>query len=133
PPPATGLEIVDVTVDQGIRIPVARGGVLVGPEERNGAVLQGRETALRAFYATDPGFAPRTIYGVLTLEHDDGTTAQYEAFVSASEPECEGFATLYECRYGTGQGSLLWRIDGEDVRPGTEYRIELYETAPGHE
>lgn len=133
PPPATGIEIVEVTVDQGLRIPVALGGELVGPTERVAAVLQGRETALRAFYTTDPGYEARTVYGVLVLEQDDGTTTQYEAFVSASEPECEGFGTLHECRYGSAAGALLWRIDGEDIRPLTEYRIELYETAPGHE
>lgn len=135
PPPATGIQIVEVTVDQGIRVPVARNGALVGPAERNAAVLQGRPTALRAFFETDAGFAPRTIYGVLVLEHDDGSTAQYEAFTNATEPgpECEGSEYLYECRYGNAQGSLLWRIEGQDVRPGTEYRIELYEAAPGHE
>ncbi len=134
PPPATGIQIVDVTADQGIRVPVARGGLLVGPGERNAAVLQGRETVLRAFYSTSPGFATRDIYGVLTLEHTDGSTAQYEAFVSASAPgpECAG-VDLYECRYGITQGALLWRILGADVRPGTQYRIELFEVAPGHE
>jgi hypothetical protein len=134
PPPATGLQIVDVTLDQGLRIPIAIDGVLVDPAARDAVVLQGREAALRGFYDTDPGFATRFIYGELTLEHTDGTTAQYEAFAEASEPEpeCEGVA-LYECRYGLPDGALLWRLAGEDVRPGTRYRIALYEAAPGHE
>lgn len=134
PPPATGIQIVEVTVDQGLRIPIVRGGVYVDPTERNATVLQGRQTVLRAFYETAPGFATRDIFGVLTLERPDGTTAQYEAFVTASEPgpECAG-VELHECRYGLPDGALLWRIEGTDVVPGVQYRVELFEAAPGHE
>jgi hypothetical protein len=89
---------------------------------------------VRAFYETDPGFATRDIYGLLWLDHADGTTERYEAFVEASEPgpECEGI-DLYACRYGSPDGALLWRLEDEDVRPGTTFRVELYEAAPGHE
>ncbi|MCX4239293.1 zinc metalloprotease [Paraliomyxa miuraensis] len=133
PPPATGIEIVEITVDQGVRVPVFRDGALVGPAERNAAVLQGRELVLRAFFETDPGWQARPIYGLLTLEHDDGTTAVYEGFTEASEPQCAAFDHLYDCRYGDDNGSLLWRVEGVDVRPGTAYRIELLEAIPGHE
>lgn len=133
PPPATGIEIVDVTADQGIRIPVARDGAYVDPADRNATVLQARVTVIRAFYATDPGFVSRPIYGLLWLERPDGTTTRYEAFVAASAHDCAAAPSLYECRYGDPEGALLWRVEGEDVLPGTRYRIELYETAPGHE
>lgn len=133
PPPATGIQIVDVTADQGMRIPVAREGAYVDPSDRNAAVLQSRVTAIRAFYATDPGFAARPIYGVLWLDRPDGTSTRYEAFVSASEADCSAAPSLYECRYGEPDGALLWRVEGEDIVPGVQYRIELYETAPGHE
>jgi len=133
PPPATGIQIVDVTADQGIRIPVAQDGAYVDPSDRNATLLQGRVTAIRAFYTTDPGFVTRTIYGLLWLDHADGTTERYEAFVQASAPDCGGSPSLYECRYGSPDGALLWRVDGADIRPGTTYRIELYEAAPGHE
>jgi len=133
PPPATGIQIVDVTADQGIRIPVARDGLYVDPSERNATVLQSRVTAIRGFYATDPGFETRAIYGLLWLDQPDGTTARYEAFAVASEPDCDTSPSLYECRYGEPDGALLWRVEGEDIRPGTQYRMELYETVPGHE
>lgn len=134
PPPATGIQIVDVTVDQGLRIPVVRNGALIDPVKRDAPVLQGREAVVRAFYETDPGFATRHIYGLLWLDHTDGTSERYEAFAEASEPgpECEG-VDLYACRYGHPDGALLWRLEDEDVRPGTAFRMELYETAPGHE
>lgn len=133
PPPATGIQIVDVTADQGIRIPIAQAGAYVDPSARNATVLQQRATVIRAFYATDPGFVSRTIYGLLWLDHADGTTERYEAFAQASEPACDGSPSLYECRYGEPDGALLWRVEGTDIRPGTTYRIELYEAAPGHE
>ncbi len=133
PPPATGLEIVDVTVDQGIRVPVARNGVLVGPTERNAAILQNRPAVLRAFYETDPGYVTRNIYALLTLEHPNGDTVQYESFVNTSEDACEGFDSIYECRYTSASGSFIWRVDADDIVPGVVYRIEMLETSPGHE
>lgn len=133
PPPATGIQILDVTADQGIRIPVAQAGTYVDPASRNATVLQGRPTVIRGFYGTVPGFVARPIYGLLWLEHADGTTERYETFVQASEPACEGEPSLYECRYGEPDGALLWRVEGVDIRPDTRYRIELYEASPGHE
>lgn len=133
PPPATGIEIVDVTADQGIRVPVAIGGQLVGGAERNLPLFQGRRTMIRAFYEVDPDFVPRTIYGVLTLEQTDGTTQTYEAFADAGEIEaCKG-QPQWDCRYGSFGGSFNFMVDGADVRPGTYYRIELFETKPGYE
>ena len=133
PPPATGIEIVEVTVDQGVRVPVARNGALVGPGERNAAILQDRPAVLRAFYDTDPGYETRSIYAVMFVEHTDGTSTTYESFITTSEPDCEGRTYLYDCRYGSPTGSFVFRLEGEDMRPGTEYRISLFETAPGHE
>lgn len=132
PPPATGIQIDEVTIDQGVRIPIARLGALVGPTERNLPVLGGRPGVIRAFYETDPGFAARTLYGVLTVTQTDGTETTYESFVSTSEEACDQ-TWIYECRYGSPSGSFVWRVSGEDIRPGMQYSIELFETAPGHE
>lgn len=133
PPPATGIEIVEVTADQGIRIPIARDGELVAPDERNGALLQGRPVVLRAFYETDPGYANRDIYAALFLQHTDGTSTTAESFINTSPPECAEGQALYECRYGSPTGSFVFRLEPEHVRPGTTYRISLFETSPGHE
>lgn len=132
PPPATGIEIVEVTADQGIRIPIALGGELLDPGERNGAVLQGRPLVLRAFYETDPGYANRDIYAVLFLQQTDGSSEIYESFINTSPPECDG-EPLNECRYGSPTGSFVFRLEAQDVRPGATYRISMFETSPGHE
>jgi hypothetical protein len=133
PPPATGIEITEVTVDQGIRVPVARGGELVGPTERNQPLLKNRPAVVRAFYEVDQGYETRAIYALLHLEQLGGEViTTYESFVQTSEEPCEE-PWIYDCRYGSASGSFVWRVPAEDLQPGVRYRIELFETAPGHE
>lgn len=132
PPPARGIQIVDVTVDQGVRVPVARNGAIVPGNERNQAVLKERASAFRAFYEVDPGYESRSIYAVLTVVQSDGTETTYESFVNTSESECD-MNYVYECRYNSAAGSFIWRVFPEDMQPTTQYRIEMFETAPGHE
>ncbi len=132
PPPATGIQITEVTVDQGVRVPVARNGELVGPTERNQAILKDRAAAIRAFYEVDPGYTARTIYGVLTVVQSDGRESTYESFVNTSEMECD-LPYTYDCRYSSPSGGFIWRVFPEDMQPGTQYRIEMLETSPGHE
>lgn len=132
PPPATGIQIVDVTGDQGTRVPIARGGVLVGGIERNAPLLRNRNTVIRAFYEVDPGFATRDIYGVLHLEQSDGTEETLGSFITASEVDCAG-QELIDCRYQTLPASFFWHVRGDLINPETKYRIELFETKPGHE
>lgn len=132
PPPATGIEIIEVTVDQGIRVPVARNGAIVPGNERNQAILSGRPAGVRAFYDVDPGYEGRTIYGLLTVIQDDGTESTYESFTNTSEMPCDQ-EWVYDCRYGSASGSFLWRVFPEDMQPNARYNIELLETAPGHE
>ncbi len=133
PPPATGIQITDVTADQGVRVPVALDGALVGGGERNLPLFQGRRTMIRAFYELDPDFVPRTIYARLVLEQQDGSSQVYEAFADAGEvAACQG-QPAWDCRYGSFGGSFNFLVEGEDIRYGTYYRIELFETKPGYE
>ncbi|MEM6994407.1 MAG: hypothetical protein AAF721_28085 [Myxococcota bacterium] len=132
PPPATGIQITEVTVDQGIRIPVARNGEIVGPSERNQAVLKDRVAAIRAFYEVDPGYESRSIYALLTVIQTDGRESVYESFVNTSEMPCDQ-TYQYECRYSSPSGGFIWRVFPEDIQPGVRYRIEMLETSPGHE
>ena len=64
PPPATGIKIVDVTADQGIRIPVVIGGDLVDGPQRVGALIKDRPILLRAFWEVEPGYEqPESMLG----------------------------------------------------------------------
>jgi hypothetical protein len=132
PPPATGITIVDVTMDQGTRTPIAIGGQLVGGQQRERAILQGRPSVLRAFYEVDAGFEGRNIYALLTLHLPGGTTVEHESFEGAYEQDC-GSEPLYECRYGNLSMGFYWHLPAEEVVPGVEYEIDLFETSPGHE
>jgi hypothetical protein len=132
PPPATGIQIVHVTADQGVRVPVALDGALVPGTSRNLPLLQGRALVLRAFYELDAGYEPRDIYALLTLHFPDGTSTTYENFVQVIDKDCSGQNEL-DCRYGTLPNTFFWRIPPSEVVPGLEYSIELFETAPGHE
>ena len=132
PPPATGIQIVEVTVDQGIRVPVARNGELVGGAERNQAILKDRASVVRAFYEVDPGYEARSIYAILTVVQGDGTETTYDSFVNTSEMPCDQ-QWIYDCRYSSPSGSFIWRVLPEEMQPDTQYRIEMFETSPGHE
>jgi hypothetical protein len=132
PPPATGIQIVDVTADQAVRVPIVLDGVLVDGPQRNAPILKDRPIVLRAFYELDPEFEPRDIYATLYVEQTDGTRTEHANYVTAIHKDC-GTDSRIDCRYGTLPNSFYWRLPAEEVQPGTTYRIELLETAPGHE
>jgi hypothetical protein len=132
PPPATGIQIVDVTADQAVRVAIAQGGVLVEGAQRNAPLLRDRPLVLRAFYELDPEFEPRDIYATLYVEQTDGTVTEHANYVTAIHKDC-GTESRIDCRYGTLPNSFYWRLPPEEVQPGTTYRIELLETSPGHE
>jgi hypothetical protein len=132
PPPATGIQIVDVTADQGLRIPIATNGELIGGSQRNAAILQDRPALIRAFYEVDPGYEAREVYATLYVEQTDGRVTEYGNFVTALDKDC-GDQSLIDCRYATLPNSLFWRVDAEDMQPGASYRIEIVEAKPGHE
>ncbi|MFO7562030.1 MAG: zinc-dependent metalloprotease family protein [Enhygromyxa sp.] len=132
PPPSTGIQIVDVTVDQGIRIPIVQHGNLLSPAQRNADILDGRPALLRAFYLLEEGFVERKIYAVLTLSLDGQTLELPSLQTAFAAPDCEG-QPQFECRYGSTIGSFNFRIPPEWVQPGLEFQIETFEAAPGHE
>ena len=132
PPPATGIQIVDVTADQAVRVPIALDGEFVDGAQRNTPLLRDRALVLRAFYELDPEFVPRDIYATLYVQQTDGSITEHANYVTAIHKEC-GSQSRIDCRYGTLPNSFYWRLPAELVQPGTTYRIELLETAPGHE
>ncbi len=132
PPPATGVEIVHVTADQGVRVPIVLDSQLVDGSQRSVALFKNRGTMIRAFYELDPGFESRDIYGILYVQQTDGTITEHGSFVDVFEKDCTGQSQI-DCRYGTLPNSFFWAVPPEEVQPGMTYRIELFETAPGHE
>lgn len=133
PPPSTGIQIIDVTVDQGIRVPIVRYGNPVAPNQRNADLLRDRPGLLRAFYLLEEGFVERDIYAVLTLELD-GESRSFEVVQKAfAADDCPDPQQQFECRYASTIGSFNFRIPPEWMRPGLAYKIETFEAAPGQE
>lgn len=133
PPPATGIQIVDVTADQGIMIPIAVEGSLVDGPQRNSPILQGRDTLIRAFYELDEGWERRDIQATLYVEQTDGTVSEYVSFIDVYPRDCDAGVSRIECNYSTLPTSFFWKVEAQDMLPGATYRIEMVETAPGHE
>lgn len=132
PPPSTGIQIVDVTIDQGVRVPIVQHGNYLTPSQRSVDVLRDRPAALRAFYLLEEGFEPRTIYAVLTVQLG-GETLEVEALQTAfPEPDCEGQVQM-DCRYGSSVGSFNFRVPEQFMQPGVEFKIETFEASPGYE
>jgi hypothetical protein len=132
PPPATGIEIVDVTADQGVRVPIAIGGQLVQGNARNMSLLKDRKTLIRGFYELDPGFEARDIYATLTL-NTGGESYEYSSFQTvAADPDCDG-QPQYDCRYQSMNTSFNFLVPGENIQPDSRYSITMVETAPCHE
>jgi hypothetical protein len=132
PPPSTGIQIVDITVDQGIRVPLVINGNTLSPAQRNTTILDNRPALLRAFYLLEPGFVERKIYAVLTLTLAGETLELASLQTAFAASQCEGQAQ-FSCRYGSTVGSFNFRIPPAWVQPGVEYRIETFEAAPGYE
>ncbi len=132
PPPATGIQIVDVTADQGVRVPIVVGGSLVPGNQRNLPLLKNRNTMIRAFYELDPGYAQRDIFATLWVT-TGGETYELTSFETAFEDTSCAGQNQYECRYRSMSQSFNFLVPGEQIQPDTEYRIALLETAPGHE
>ncbi len=133
PPPARGISILDVTIDQGVRIPIARDGALLDGTARTDAVLRNRPGVVRAFYDVDQGYARRPIMARLFVVQVDGRETILEAFANTRPISCDEGEAFYECGYGLDNTSFKWRVEGEDIQVGTRYRMEMVETSPGHE
>jgi len=120
--PARGLHIDWVEANQGVGVPIGQDGAWVGASERLARLLKNRNTLVRAFWTVDADFVPREIEAHLILEHGDGTT---ERLVQSKLIEGDAFI-------GDLDRVFYWGIEAEDVQPGLEYAIELFEVDPAY-
>src|SRR5690606_35402535 len=116
PPPATGIQIVDVTADQAVRVPIVLDGEFFDGSPRATPLLRDRALVLRAFYELDPEFVPRDIYATLYVQQTDGSITEHANYVTAIHKDC-GTKSRIDCRYGTLPNSFYWRLPAELVKP----------------
>ena len=123
---ARGVEITGISIDQGVRIPLAAGETAVEPGDRNGPLIAGRAALVRAdwFLPEGAAFVEREIRAVLSLRYPDGVIEEVESTQTTVE------RAAYS--YDDFRDGYSWRLTGEQVKPGTEYSVELFEVDPSY-
>ena len=132
PPPATNIQVIDVTIDQGIRVPVALNSSVVAQANYNVDVLKDRPGYMRAFYMVADGWTDRNIYAIATIAAPGLDPIQLEDVKTAYDYEC-GNEAISLCRYQGTANSFNFAIPAEYMQPGLQYKVELFEAAPGHQ
>lgn len=121
--PAAGIVLTAVEANQGVPIDIGLDGAEVDWPERNGPVLSGRPTLIRAHWAVGNDWEARPILARLLLERADGEESMLEArleVVGDSDPE-------------SLDGAFSWSLEPDVLEAHTRYRIELFEADPGPE
>jgi hypothetical protein len=88
---ASNLTLQQIAVYQSVKIPVMKDGAEVAAASRNAAVVQGRDTMVRAFVTLGSGWTARELSARLTWTPAGGQAAQYysKKTVSASSVDSD--------------------------------------------
>ena len=119
-PPASGIQLVKLDVNQAVGIPLFTGGKPTTAMQRKAVILAGRGMLVRAYWKLEPGWSPRTIKGVLTVKYMDGSMKQV-----ADDKQVAGKGDPK-----TMEGAFNFLLDKPDVREGMELVAELFEAGP---
>lgn len=118
--PARGVTISRVEANPGVAIPVAVGGAWVEGTQRTGQIPRLRNTAFRIYLDVDDNaWVSRDIEARLTVIHTDGTEAEYVETNNIAMDSSE--ASL--------QSNILIGVLAEDMQPGAQFQVELYEAS----
>jgi hypothetical protein len=116
--PIHGLDIVRVTINQAVEIPLFDAEAL--DAERNAPVVAGRDALVRVFVDPDMYWADRDVRAVLTLTPPDGPPVVVEMVTRISgDSEADDRDSTFD---------LL--VDGTDLVAGTLAAIALWEAEP---
>ncbi len=122
--PARGLRIARVEANHGVAIPVAQDGEWVDGSGRNAQLVKGRNTAFRVYLDVEESvWVARPIRARLTVTQQDGRESVYEE--TADVAEDSSTTSL--------QSNILLGAVAEDMQPGAEFQIELFEGGSGWE
>lgn len=120
---AAGIRITDISMYQGVQVPLVSEGARVD-EPRPAHVVDGKPGMLGVFVQVDAGWQPREIRGVLTVETSTGqlqtiTTTQTISGDSDSDPFATGFAFEVDGAYFTE--TARYSVVLEEVSPDADY------------
>lgn len=121
-PARGGIVINRVEANSGVAVPIGRDGEWVDGSGRNAYIPARRDTLIRAYVDVPDGWVGRELEGRLRLT-GGGVDKELSSkiFVEADSRDSGIESTFY------------WGLVAEDVQPGLEYSITLWETAPGQE
>lgn len=123
PIPARGITIKRIQANQGVGVDIARDGVGLGGADRGSYLIQNRVTLLRGFWEIGDGWQPRPIEARLLITYQDGTTAEQRQTLTIDGEAFEGDL----------KRTFYFGLMADEVRPGMNFEMSLWETQPGQE
>lgn len=120
---ARGVVITRVEANSGVAVPIGLDGAAVPGSGRNAYIPSQRDTLIRGFLDTEEGWTPRDLEGRLTLRFPDGT----EKVIS------EIFTINGDTVAGQLTSGMYFGLKAEDMVPGLQYSLSVWETAWGQE
>lgn len=117
---ARGIRLTHVTATQAVQTDIVRDGVEVAGEDYSVRLISRRKTVLRANWSLHADFVPRELIGRLTVWTPEGDTRvdDFKVMVDGDSNDGDLFKTF------------TWQLQPEFVRPGLEYRVEVFEADP---
>ena len=119
---ARGVRIAGISIDQGVRIPLVENGIAIAPSDRLAPLVTERRALVRADWSLPqgPSFAARDIRAILTLHYPDGSSEALEAIQRTEYRD--------DPRYDNPSDGYVWRLEAAQMKQGTAYAVELFET-----
>jgi hypothetical protein len=114
---ARDIEIKEVSVYQGVKVPIVRDAQAVAT--RNADLVQQRESLLRVFVEPAPGFQSRAIAVRVTLQDEAEKPRHFEQIINVSGPSKDE----------DGASTFNLELPKDAFNPGTQYSVELRETS----
>ena len=108
---ASGIDIAEIAVYQGVKISIAKGGSAI--TNRNAPVVAGRPALVRVFLSPRPGFSPRELLVRLTLA---GKNYEKKQLVSAASTD------------ETLASSVNFQLDSSAIGKASDYSVSVEET-----
>lgn len=117
-----GIKIARVEANSGVAVPIGLAGAEVGGDGRNAYLPPRRNTLIRAYVELPEGWVGREIEGELHLT-GGGVDKVYKQVLLVEN----------DSRDSDIKSTFSFGVDAEDMQPGLQYSITLWETAPGQE
>lgn len=116
PPPDSaipGLEIDDIHVDQGVRLPLVIDAHSAAPPP---ALVPGRAARVDASWTLGPDYVPGVVIGRLTLTYADEPQRIYEDVQAIDGPAADE----------PSGPRFVWTVSEDDIAPDTAFAVSLH-------